>query len=120
MSDIRWSIDRKSKWHISQNASRFAYHYCLACSEDGAPENWKRKVRDAVSEAVPEDLGPYLMRYLTQKETTITDLIRAGLTRDQADTIRQGRRRAFYMIADAYGFVPLRRHQKEPEEVSGC
>lgn len=99
MSQIQWTTSKKSRWHISDTACKFAYHYCLACSEDGAPERWRQRVCEAVSEAVPEPLAGYLLRYLTVEGTTVEDLIRDGLPEMAAPIIREGRRCVFYQIA---------------------
>ena len=101
MAQVKWRTGTRNQWAITEMACKFAYHYCLACGEDGVPEHWRQRVQNEVSEAVPEELAGYLFRFLVEG-ATLAELIRDGLPREKVYTIRKGRRRVFYRIATAY------------------
>lgn len=101
MAQVKWRTGAQSQWAITERTNRFSYYYCRARGEKGASEHWRQIVLDEVSEAVQEEVAGYLFRFLVEG-ATLAELIRDGLPKGKAYTIRKGRRRVFYKIATAY------------------
>ncbi len=99
MSVIQWRTSKRSRWYISENACKYAYHYCLTYNEDGAPEQWRNRIRDAVAAAAPGALSGYLLRYVTEEGATVSDLVSDGMPKAAVPLISDGRRQVFYLIA---------------------